>query len=1041
MKSCTEFILILLGLFFKASSGENSTQVYYFEVHIEAGAYKHFTDLISTLTLDVNESVNSSATVQNISITTECNRLNTGMVNCSCNSGYSWSEEVCRNYSQCCNQNECMFYIPNLRAMCLSNNKVLVNGSFIVRDKLFTSDLTDPGSQQYKEFVQTYTSQLEPVYSTLGWFDSLMITGFRQGSVIGGFVMLLTAPFEVAQLEKTTTQLEKNNTFKINLTVTGITSIPQIQQLVPYNNNVSITCCKPEELSKSTWSFQKDAQPSKYITNGTEASVISNSQNTTVYISKTTEVWKGTFICEYKSDQSDSITYRASLYLDIALLPQIFIISEPQFPSCKGQTSVDIKVQCIIPNTTENYTVTWMGSTFINNKPEPLQNGLISYQALISTSCKKDSEWFDVTCKFVNRLNQTTNTTLHIPVIQENSTVCKPHNGWPQAKANFTAIKFCDPNAVGLQKRSCTGYGISGNWGNVISECVNRDLRDLLNDAMDLQRGLGIVENNAANIYSRLKQSTEQKSINTFPNVNESVEVLHIMHNASNIQKSKWNSTFFPFQDFLSSSSNLLNGSLNDSWRPVGNDGNYTLALKYLRAVEGIINQTNPITAPTTDMSQLQQDNVQIIYSKSDPSTPQTFSSDFGVSVTGISSNVSVQTAFKNLGSKLPNTLNNKETVQSGIILSVIGDKKTKISVEYNQKRLPNHEMYCVYWDDINSQWSEKGCKWGGVSKPELCTCDHLSAFTILMAKDPIDLKYMEELTYAGLGFSIVSLTLCLVIEFLVWNAVVKTNIAHFRHTVLVNITVCLLIAHCSFLAAPVPSASPPYWCLPLTVMKHFCFLAAFFWMLCLSLGLLHQVIFVFVHLRKKVYLGLCVFLGYVCPFVIVIVTFITYDNGSTGSYYSSETCWLIYEAALKGSMHAFLFPVFIIVFVNMFTMVVVISRFLKPTLSEGSSHDDAKEVVRSIVKTIVLLTPTLGITWILGLFVLMLDLTTAPYAQIVNYAFTFFNSFQGFFILLTGCFGEKKVRDALLKRFGQQHSVNYKSESSSRITSATKRK
>ncbi|XP_036448985.1 adhesion G protein-coupled receptor F5-like isoform X2 [Colossoma macropomum] len=993
MKSCTEFILILLGLFFKASSGE-------------------------------------------------CNRLNTGTVNCSCNSGYSWSEEVCQNYSQCCNQNECMFNDPNPRAMCLSNNKVFVNGSFTVLGKPFTSSLADPGSQQYKEFVQTYTSRLESVYSTLGWFDSLKITGLRKGSVIGDFVMLLTAPFEVAQFERTTTHLEKNNSAGFNIIVTGITSIPQIQQPIPYNNNVSITCCKPEKLNKPTWSFQKDAQPSQDITNGTEASVISNSQNSTVYISKTTEVWKGTFTCDYKSDQSDSITYRASLYLDIALLPQIFIVSEPQFPSCKGQTNLDITVQCIIPNTTENYTVTWSGNEQGNNKPEPLQNGLISYQALISASCEKYLERVDVTCEFVNRLNQKTNTTLHIPVIQENSTVCKPHNGWPLAKANFTAIKFCDPNAVGLQKRSCTGYGISGNWGNVISECVNRDLRDLLNDAMDLQRGLGIVEKNANSIFNRLKQSTEQKIINTFPNVNASVDILARMHDASNIQKCKWNYTKFHFQDFLSSSSNLLNSSLNGSWRPVGNDGNYTLALKYLRAVEGIIHQTNLITAPTTDMSQLQQDNVQIIiYSKSDTSTPQRFSSDFGVSVTEISSTLSVQTAFKNLGSKLPNTLNDKETVPSETVLSIIGDKKAKISVEYNQKRLPNHEMYCVYWDDVNSQWSEKGCKWGGVLKQNVCTCDHLSAFTILMAKHPIDLKYMEELTYAGLGFSIVSLTLCLVIEFLVWNAVVKTNIAHFRHTVLVNITVCLLIAHCSFLAAPVPSASPPNWCLALTVMKHFCFLAAFFWTLCLSLGLLHQVIFVFVHLRKKVYLGLCFSLGYICPLVIVVVTFITYDNGSTKSYYSGETCWLIYEAALKGSILAFLFPVFIIVFVNMFTMVVVISRILKSTLLEVSSHDDAKEVAQSIVKTIVLLTPTLGITWILGLLVLMLDLTTAPYAQIVNYAFTFFNSFQGFFILLTGCFGEKKVRDALLKCFGQQHSMNYKSESTIGLTSPANRK
>ncbi|XP_017555429.1 adhesion G-protein coupled receptor F3-like isoform X2 [Pygocentrus nattereri] len=1034
MKSCTEFILILLGLFIKASSAENSTQVYYIEVHIEAGAYKNFTDFIDNLILDVN----SSATVQNFSITTECNSLITGNVNCSCNSGYSWSEEVCQNFSQCCNQNECMFNDPNPRAMCLSNNKVLVNGSFTLADVPYTSSLAESGSQDYNAFVEKYTGKLQQVYSTLGWFDSLKITRLRQGSIIADFVMTVTAPFTSAELENTTKQLQKNNNASFNLIVTGlvkITRIPQFQDPIPYNSKTSIICSTPEVLGRPLWSFQQNAQPSQDITNGTEAIVTYDLQNSTVNINNTIEVWKGTFTCDYMSEQSNSIIYRGSLYLDIALLPEALIISDPQFPSCTGPNKqFYIKVKCIVPNTTENYTVKWTGKKITQDIPVSLENGQTAYQAFEGIFCDEKLEGHDVSCQFQNRLNQTKLFSLYVPIINDDSTICKSELDWPDAKANFNATKLCNPTAVGLQMRYCMA---NGTWGDLISFCVNQAISKLLNVAMNLQRGLGIVEKQANGIFVRLKLSTDDKSFETFANVNASVGVLESMRDASNIQNSKWNDTAFP--DILKSLSNLLNGSLNDSWRPVGNEGNYTLALKYLRAVDGIINQTKFATAT----NQFQQENVQVkIYNKSDPSTQKTFSSEFGVSVsiTETVSNVSVQTAFKNLGSKLPNTLDGKETVPSEIILLVKADKKTKISAEYNQQRLPNHEMYCVYLNEDNSTWSEGGCKWGGVSKPKLCTCDHLSAFTILMAKHPIELKYMEELTYTGLGFSIVSLTLCLVIEFLVWNAVVKTNIAHFRHTVLVNITVCLLIAHCSFLAAPVPSASPPYWCLPLTVMKHFCFLAAFFWMLCLSLGLLHQVIFVFVHLRKKVYLGLCLFLGYICPLVIVIVTFITYDNGRPGSYYSGETCWLIYEAALKGSIHAFLFPVFIIVFVNMFTMVVVISRILKPNLSEGSSHDE-KEVARSIVKTIVLLTPTLGITWILGLFVLMLDLTTTPYAQIVNYAFTFFNSFQGFFILLTGCFGEKKVRDALQKRFGRQQSMNYKSESSSRITSATKTK
>uniref|UniRef100_A0A8B9GYD2 Adhesion G protein-coupled receptor F3a n=1 Tax=Astyanax mexicanus TaxID=7994 RepID=A0A8B9GYD2_ASTMX len=536
--------------------------------------------------------------------------------------------------------------------------------------------------------------------------------------------------------------------------------------------------------------------------------------------------------------------------------------------------------------------------------------------------------------------------------------------------------------------------------------CVTRDLSDLLNDAKDLQRGLGIVEKNAYNIFDRLRISTEQQTVNSFANVNASVDVLATITNASKIQNSQWDAKVLSV--IAKSTSNLLNGSLNDSWK--GYNENESLASTYLKAIEDVINQTYLPTGHTDN--DLIQENVQITIYKGSDANSKSINS-FKVNATCQSNSPTVQTAIKNLASKLPNNLNKQETDPSDIILSVIADNCNKIKLELRKDRLPNHEMYCVFWNFSTSQWSDEGCKWGGVDNPNICECEHLSAFTILMAKEPIKLLYNEELTYAGLGLSIGSLTLCLVIEFLVWNAVVKSNIAHFRHTVLVNIMVSLLIADCSFLASPTPSSNPSNWCLSLTVMKHFCYLAVFFWMMCLGLGLLHQVIFVFVHLRKKVYLGLCFFLGYVCPLIIVVVTFISHNNGATGSYYSTETCWLMYKGVLKGSIYAFLLPVFVIVFVNMFTMAIVISRILKPTLSEGSSHDE-KEVARSIVKTVVLLTPTLGITWILGLFMQMLDLTKQPYAQIVNYAFTFFNSFQGFFILLTGCFGEKRVNCSL---------------------------
>lgn len=433
----------------------------------------------------------------------------------------------------------------------------------------------------------------------------------------------------------------------------------------------------------------------------------------------------------------------------------------------------------------------------------------------------------------------------------------------------------------------------------------------------------------------------------------------------------------------MKSSSNLLNISLKQTWNSPAIEINYSLAIKYLKAVEGVANQIE------TSKNQLyDEENVKLMICNT---SVESCTKTFNISLEDDKEGTIYQIKINNLPDLLPQYLNNDP---SEFILSVTAKNARKISMDFPTRRVPNHEIFCLYFDFDTSKWSDDGCKWGGVFQPNTCICDHLSAFTSLMSKEPVVLKYMDEITYTGLGFSICSLVLCLAIEFVVWNTVVKSNIAHFRHTVLVNIALCLLIAHGSFLAASSPNPAISQWCFALTVMKHFCFLAVFFWMLCMSLGLLHQMIFVFVQLRKKVYLGFCFSLGYICPLFIVICTIITYENGRADSYYVNETCWLKYESALHGSIHAFVIPVGVIVLVNMFTMVVVISRILKPTLSEGKSHDE-KEIVRSVIRTVVLLTPTLGITWIFGFCVLLVDLTMYPFAQIVNYAFTIFNSFQ----------------------------------------------
>lgn len=131
-------------------------------------------------------------------------------------------------------------------------------------------------------------------------------------------------------------------------------------------------------------------------------------------------------------------------------------------------------------------------------------------------------------------------------------------------------------------------------------------------------------------------------------------------------------------------------------------------------------------------------------------------------------------------------------------------------------------------------------------------------------------------------------------------------------------------------------------------------------------------------------------------------------------SYYNPDSCWLVYEKLLVGSLHSFLLPVGTILFTNIFSMAVVIVTLLKSS-SNDSSKTDEKETARNIIKVIIVLTPVFGITWSIG-FCLVIFNPAHPMYQIFNYTFTIINSFQGLFVLLTGCFAEQKVKDELFR-------------------------
>ncbi|XP_072554898.1 adhesion G-protein coupled receptor F3 isoform X1 [Paramormyrops kingsleyae] len=924
--------LYALGMFPSqaTSSTGDSTQMYYADLEVDEGASQNITDLLPKL-LPFILVLNSSSATVNVTysnITTACDIRGEKSI-CHCDSQYDWDPSVCDLYPGCCNQYECISNSSLAIPVCLPKSRVTVTGSLTLGLQ-FTPDLNNPATTYYQTMVQQVQTNLSQIYSQCSGFDSLTIIGFRSGSVIVNFQMILNVPLNSAQFVNMTSTLESKLSGSLQVATIGMVTGQAPQGPLCYNTSYTLGC----DLGDTTF-----GNCNWTLTQG----------NNTVNIVTGTEVTLG-FPC------------------NLTLL--------------------------------------------------------------------KTSKLWKVTCTYTNRKSQVKNATVTIPVIYNGTTVCKAEVPWSKAKNATTATLPCPASipAVGSLTRNCSG---TGDWGQNQSTCVNLQLYSILQDALDLQKGYGDFVTGAFNIFGSLKNSTGNSSaINTHQNINASVNILSIVGNATSPNVTL-NDSILP--TLLSSASNLLEESLHDAWTPKNRNNVYEyLSVLYLRSMEKLI-QTVELNSSSTS-SDNYHPNVQLTSFSGNQTNCNNIVFNVSVSTPGQTSgsvNIIGYRTLVNLLPSIPN-MNLNSIVMSTVMQNSSLAKEIAINFSLINERPPDYEMLCVFWNFSTMTWSDEGCYWNKTSSNEqmICICNHLTSFSTLMSKSPIELPYLDQITYVGLAASVSSLIVCLVIEFMVWNTVVKSNVSHFRHTALVNISLCLLMGDTVFLVNSFYESAK--WCGTFTVIKHFCYLSMFFWMLCLSTMLLHQLIFVFHQMRKKVYLTISISIGYVCPLIIVLLTYKIYNDGAEDVYYNARSCWLNYKSPFNGSIHAFIFPVLTIVLINFFSMMVVITKLLRPQVSEGSKGDQ-KEMAKSILKAIVFLTPVFGITWILGFFVLVFDLTEGFWAYFVNYAFTIINSLQGVLILLTGCFGEKKVRDALLQRFISPTTNPSKNENSTKGSSIKK--
>ncbi|XP_068136298.1 adhesion G protein-coupled receptor F5-like isoform X2 [Hyperolius riggenbachi] len=563
----------------------------------------------------------------------------------------------------------------------------------------------------------------------------------------------------------------------------------------------------------------------------------------------------------------------------------------------------------------------------------------------------------------------------------------------------------------------------SGQWIQTGSTCVSAALSNL-KDELDALTSPGAVQAAVTQIVSQLSSNvtTLQANVSTsVQNLQLVVSILQAVAEKNDVVDVKET----VMASFLQTVNVVVDNS--STWNNVQNKTSQSSNL--LQSVERFAQKLN-----FTNNIEITENNVQlrgsVVSNTSDYNA--TFDFDKMYNLTG---NVTVNTAALNsssskivsvayatlkdiLGdsSNANNTTSNK-TVNGLVITTVMSSAYNNgffIGMDFKKSNATLKNASCVYWNFTLREWDTSGCTvQSSGDKNVLCNCSHLTPFSILMSTNNPVFNPPQELTltlitYIGVGISILSLVVCIIIEATVWKSVTKNKTSYMRHVCIMNIAVTLLMADIWFIVgAAMSDQKKMEACIAATFFTHLFYLCTFFWMLTMGLILFYRLMCVFHDLSKTTMMGISFFLGYGCPIIISVITVGVTQSRST--YLAGEECWL--NMTESKAFLAFVIPALSILLVNFITLLVVIVKVLRPSVGDRPKKEE-KSTLNHIAKCILILTPLLGLTWGFGIGVM------ASSSFAIHVIFAALNSLQGLFILLFGCLLDKKVRDALFSRF-----------------------
>ncbi|XP_055886363.1 adhesion G protein-coupled receptor L3-like [Biomphalaria glabrata] len=303
-------------------------------------------------------------------------------------------------------------------------------------------------------------------------------------------------------------------------------------------------------------------------------------------------------------------------------------------------------------------------------------------------------------------------------------------------------------------------------------------------------------------------------------------------------------------------------------------------------------------------------------------------------------------------------------------------------------------KQICAYlWENNNeSYWATHGCETETREDNVTCRCSHLTNFAVLMSPFEPDVTHTSVLQFisaVGIAISLICLVVTITIYVIMWRYIKSDAII--LH---LNLSVSLFLGYIIFLLG-VTRTHNSVTCAVVAVLLHYIFLVVFFVMLAQGLLVLKSVI----SLSSSSIVKYLFPLMYGVPLIIVIVSVSV--TGADG-YGNAKMCWLDNS---QGLLWAFAAPVCTVLLAN-FIVLIVVLRTMQTSHALMTKELNIK--IKSIIRSVCILSPILGITWAFGVLAISLDQVA------FQYLFAISNSLQGLSIFLCQCILQHQVFDGL---------------------------